>query len=389
MSQRPSDPQPRTFEYKPAVRTAVPLLIGLNGPSSSGKTFSALRLATGIQRVVGGDIAGIDTEANRMRHYADLFKFHHVPFGPPFSPLDYLKILEFVVSKGARTIVIDSATHMHDGPGGILEMHADEMEAQRERKRNRRTGDEDEDEGGGSNSFSAWAKPKAMLRKFINEMTTGFSRPDLTLNLILCNRAKEKLKLDRRTKKVVELGLQPIISPELRYEMTTNILLRNGADGTPTWQTQLQSEQDVIKLPKAFRQLFAINAQLDEEMGQKMAEWSTGGAAPSAALDPEGLKLSQKWIGYWNKQGITTERVLATFGKPSVELLDRVDRARMDDFVKQVKDKQTTCEQLFASDAPPPDEEPADDKGDEPTAEELAAMEAQRNGNGASAGKGA
>src|SRR4051794_11748013 len=114
MTNQPS--RSRQFTYQPAVRKAVPLLIGINSPSGGGKTFSALRLATGIQRVVGGDIAGIDTEANRMLHYADKFKFHHVPFGPPFSPMDYLEILEFVVSKDARTIVIDSASHLHDGP---------------------------------------------------------------------------------------------------------------------------------------------------------------------------------------------------------------------------------------------------------------------------------
>src|SRR5262245_51755715 len=126
MTNRPSEP--RRFEYTSAVRKAVPLLIGINSPSGGGKTFSALRLATGIQRVVGGDIAGIDTEANRMLHYTDKFKFNHVPFGPPFSPMDYLAVLEFVVSKGARTIVIDSGSHLHDGPGGILEMHEAEMQ---------------------------------------------------------------------------------------------------------------------------------------------------------------------------------------------------------------------------------------------------------------------
>src|SRR6266849_4599710 len=76
----------RKFEDRPAVREATPLLIGLVGPSNSGKTFSALRLATGIQRVSGGDIWGIDTESRRMLHYADKFKFRHVPFGAPFGP---------------------------------------------------------------------------------------------------------------------------------------------------------------------------------------------------------------------------------------------------------------------------------------------------------------
>ena len=38
---------PRTFTDSNAIRGATPLLIALVGPSSSGKTFSALELATG------------------------------------------------------------------------------------------------------------------------------------------------------------------------------------------------------------------------------------------------------------------------------------------------------------------------------------------------------
>ena len=65
----------RTFTDKEAKRMHVPLLIGLVGSSGSGKTFSALRIATGIQKVTGGDIYYIDTESRRALHYADAFKF--------------------------------------------------------------------------------------------------------------------------------------------------------------------------------------------------------------------------------------------------------------------------------------------------------------------------
>ena len=61
-----NDRAPRSFEDKPATRERVPLMIGLMGPSGGGKTYSALRLATGIQRVAGGDIFMIDTERRRV-----------------------------------------------------------------------------------------------------------------------------------------------------------------------------------------------------------------------------------------------------------------------------------------------------------------------------------
>lgn len=92
----------RNFEDRPAVRERVPLLLGLVGPSGTGKTFSALRLATGIQRVTAGEIFYVDTEARRALHYADKFKFRHVDFKPPFGPLDYLTVIDHCVKASIR-----------------------------------------------------------------------------------------------------------------------------------------------------------------------------------------------------------------------------------------------------------------------------------------------
>ncbi len=55
----------RTFTLKPAVRTQVPLLLGIVGASSSGKTYSALRLATGMAKVFG-DQRALIAEAARQ-----------------------------------------------------------------------------------------------------------------------------------------------------------------------------------------------------------------------------------------------------------------------------------------------------------------------------------
>jgi len=368
--------QPRKFDYNPATRTAVPLLIGINSPSGGGKTYSALRLATGIQRVVGGDIAGVDTEANRMKHYAPnpgqkadpargTFDFRHIPFGPPFSPLDYLDVLEHVVAKGARTIVLDSGSHMHDGPGGILEMHEAELQ---------RMG------GDLKNNFAAWAKPKAQLRQFINAVTTGLGRPDLALNLIVCFRAKDKLKIERGAKEAEKLGLQPIADPELRFEMTTNILLYNGAEGVPTWTSNLRGEMDVIKLPRQFKDMFGARAQLDEEMGEKMARWAVGGDAPTIAVNEKIAQITKAWLDWTTKRGVPVEQVLAKLGKASVDHIDTRDHETLSQLVNRVKAKELSVAAAFAVSTPPTDDDepPADDRGDEPTPEEIAAAEAAK-----------
>lgn len=255
----------RKFEDRPAVRSSVPLLVGLVGPSGSGKTMSALRLATGMQRIVGGDIGGIDTEASRMLHYADLFKFRHLDFGAPFDPLSYLEAVEHFARKGVKTIVIDSASHMHEGPGGTLEAHA----AEAVRLAAAWTCSVD------SAKMGAWQKPKADLRRFLNSVL------QLKVNTIWCFRAKEKVKVEA-SGKPKPMGFMPVVGDEVLYEMTLNCLLYPNSGGVPSWQPEEMGEKAVIKLPVQFKGLFAQRRPLDEATGEELAKWAAGGAAPPA-----------------------------------------------------------------------------------------------------------
>jgi energy-coupling factor transporter ATP-binding protein EcfA2 len=257
----------RTFEDKPATREKVPLLVGLMGPSGGGKTFSALRLATGITRVSGGDIFIVDTEARRALHYADRFNFRHVPFTPPFGPLDYLAAIEHCAKKGAGVIIVDSMSHEHEGPGGVLEMHQAEVERLSR-------GDARKAEGV---KMLAWSKPKAERRRLINTIL------QFPCNFIFCFRAKEKVKLATKAERaagedsVKPLGFMPIAGEEFVFEMTVNCLLLPGAGGVPTWQSDEMGERMMIKLPTQFRPLLTQSgAPLSEEMGEEMARWAAG-----------------------------------------------------------------------------------------------------------------
>ena len=91
-----------TFQFKPAVRENVNLLIGLAGGTGSGKTYTAMRLASGI----AGDkpFALIDTEAGRGKHYADQFKFDHGDLLPPFRPAAYAEAIKAADDAGYPVI---------------------------------------------------------------------------------------------------------------------------------------------------------------------------------------------------------------------------------------------------------------------------------------------
>src|SRR5262249_49272518 len=151
------NPSERVFEAVDAVRDTVPLLTAFTSPSSAGKTKSALRCATGMQEVTGGDIYFLDTESKRAKHYADEFKFKHVEFGAPFGSLDYLAAIRYCAARTKGPIVVDSMSHEHAGVGGYLEYHAAELE--RLDKDNRK---------GDRNNFTAYIKPSAARRKLLN-----------------------------------------------------------------------------------------------------------------------------------------------------------------------------------------------------------------------------
>lgn len=263
----------RTFEAHDAVREQVPLLVGLMGPSGGGKTFSALRLATGIQKIIGGDIYGVDTEARRMLHYADRFKFKHVPFGAPFGSLDYLEVLKFCVDRGAKTIVVDSMSHEHEGPGGMIEFQERELDrlagtdwAKRERVK-----------------MLAWQRPKAARRTLINGIL------QLPVNFIFCFRAKNTAKPGKNAEgktEVVAQGFVPIAGEEFVFEQTVCCLLLPGANGVPTWNSDLPGERMMTKLPLQFRGIFQKQQPLSEEIGEQLAEWARGGKTPRQAPPP-------------------------------------------------------------------------------------------------------
>lgn len=276
----------RTFADSKAERTFTPLLIGLTSPSGGGKTRSALRLATGVQRVMKGDIFHIDTEAKRALHYADDFNFRHVPFGPPFSPQDYLEAIQHCAKKGAGVIIIDSMSHEHEGPGGVLESHAAEL---------LRMG------GGEKNNFRAWQKPKAARRSLINGLL------QLQTCFIFCFRAKDKMKPVKKKAGdggdggMIELGWMPIAGEEFIYELTLSLLFPPQSMGIPNLDLDglTESQRMMFKIPGQFASLFKQPRQLDESIGESLAKWATGGrilssevhahnAAAAEALDSAG-----------------------------------------------------------------------------------------------------
>lgn len=284
----------REFTATAAHRTRVPLLIGIAGHSNSGKTVSAHRLARGIARVIPGRVHGIDSESDRMLHVAHdssckvdalgmcgnplHFDFDHVRLTPPFHCSDYLEALRYCAARGASVTIVDSASHMHEGQGGMLDQHEHEIDRILRNKPDASWEDRDKA------SFRAWRQPKADLQRFVQCLL------QMNVVVIMCFRAKDKLKpgkVDGKTA-LVDLGTCAIADDSLIYEMTCQPLLEAGARGVPTWNPTLKGERLQVKLPGQFAEFLKQPGKpLDEDMGEAMGRWAMGDAAGPARTDPD------------------------------------------------------------------------------------------------------
>lgn len=302
----------RIFQANNAVRKEVPLILSIFSPSGGGKTWSALEIATGIQEVYGGEIVGIDTESLRMLHYAydettkKGFKFKHIPFVPPFSPADYMAAGEYALSQKPACIIWDSASHEHDGPGGLLEMHETELDRMAGQDYARRD----------KMNLAAWIKPKGERRKFINWMV------QTNVPMIFLFRARELTKLlggNGEKSRMVDMGFTPIGATEFVFESVASFFLPPRANGVPDWKSQLPNERMMMKQPEQFKELLKDGVRLSRDVGKQMALWAKGAPPPAPprpmpelvaagdAIAPTGEDAYKK---FWTKTLTEAERQL-------------------------------------------------------------------------------
>lgn len=249
----------RTFNDNRDPRGPQPLLLGIVGPSSSGKTYTALRLAFGMQRVIGGDVFFINTEGRRGNQYRDFFPYRHVQFDAPFGPLDYLKAIEHCETRGGKIVVIDQMTHEHQGEGGVMDQSEKFLDA--------RCG-EDWDKRNKMLMLSL-VRPKQQRKKLNAYIVQS------NLNMILCYRAADKIK-PVPGKEPSKLGWQPETTSTLHYDMTQRFLLTPGCEGRPRFFPDNDAEKFLVKNPVQFKDWFKDGLQLSEDVGERMARWAQG-----------------------------------------------------------------------------------------------------------------
>lgn len=353
-------PEARKFEaYDPALGPLkeMPLLIGITGPSFSGKSYSSETLAAGIKKVYGGEVYHVDTENDRAlelhKRYGGPFEFQHVPFRQPKSPGEYEGVIRFCLSKpDCGVIIVDTMTHEHLA---LLNMMEEYME---------RKGAGDDWEKRDRLLFASMVQPKAQ-RKRVNELIAfGCVRPDgRKVPIILLYRAQDKTKPGKSKKdggdgKPIHKGWQAETTSDLPFYMTARFLLPPGSDGHPNLSPDTEWEKLEIKNPQQFRGWFKPGFQLSEEIGERLARWAKGGAAAAPdekATILEFIRLKLATIPGTKDRGSAIQRhFLCPSWTPVTKLsLDRLQAG--------YAGLAAELEGLAAMKAEPPEREPGED----------------------------
>ena len=253
--ERPKPIPLKQMEFRQAERRISALLIGLCGQPKSGKTRSALRLATGLAR--GGPVALMDTECGRALAYAPppsvgaepgkTFDFYHFAFDPPFSPQRFRAATLAACGLKPRVIIVDSVTHEWGGKGGILDMV---------------------DAAGGS--FRSWKEPRSAHGDFMSVVTT------VPCHFIFCIRLKEKREQIKQGGKyeIVNLGWRTDCDGSVPYDMTVNLSLKKGGVIRDPERPGIEFEnEDIWTIPDFLDDIIKPGKQVDEALGEALADW--------------------------------------------------------------------------------------------------------------------
>ena len=228
--------------FQKATKKKRKLRMAIFGASGSGKTYSALRLATGF----GGSIAFIDTERS-AELYADKFDFDIAPLDEP--TIDNL-IAYINEAKNYKVLIIDSFSH------SWRELLEDINKIAKTKY--------------SGNSWSAWSDGTPKQNHLIQTILT------FPGHLIVCMRSKTEwvIQKDEKTgkNKPERVGLAPEQGKGIEYEfdmlleMSTDHIANVIKDRTGKYQDKL------IELP-------------DEKLGRDLIDWlNTGEEAPKTLI---------------------------------------------------------------------------------------------------------
>lgn len=252
------------FSFKPASSfiERSGLFISLTGGTSSGKTFSSLRLARGIAGLAG-KIAVLDTEAGRTLHLKQEFDFDVDIMDPPFRPERFAEAAKSAEDAKYDCLVIDSFSMEWVGLGGVLDWQANELM--------RMAGDDFKKQE--RMKMVSWIKPKVSHKSMV------YSLLQRRIPIIFSIRGEESVKPGENGEKPTKI-FKPVCNSAFPYEVTVSFRLETERKGYIDL-----SDPKSFKLEGAHHAIFKPGDRIGEEHGRALAEWARGGMAGVAKVE--------------------------------------------------------------------------------------------------------
>jgi hypothetical protein len=245
------------FNTTKAKRELVWVKIGLIGSSGSGKSFSALRLASGMRdelskmgvptRILLGN-----TEGSRGRIYANEFDYDIVDIPVDSDPEDYVEFVKYAIAQGYKVLIIDSVTHEWKK---ALEIHQ---------------------QNGGD--FKAFAKVTPRHNKFVSAIA------DTPIHIITTVRGEDKYEVEKNDagKTVIrKLGLGGDQQKGYEFELLLTFII--------------DQKTNLAEYQKDNTHLFENRPSvvLTEDHGRELIQWANSGEGYTAPIRTmEGLASS-------------------------------------------------------------------------------------------------
>lgn len=180
--------------FSMGTRERIKLRMAIDGPSGSGKSFTALRLAFAL----GLRVLVIDSEAGSASKYWGFcpdrtpWNFYAAPI-KDYSPSEYATLIEDGGRAGFDVIIVDSLSHAWEGKDGALDLVS---------------------KNGGANKFTAWKDVTPMHRRMVEAILQSPS------HVIVTMRSKTEYVLETENGKSIprKIGVAPIQRPGMEYE---------------------------------------------------------------------------------------------------------------------------------------------------------------------------
>ncbi len=264
--------------FKKAKREQIWLKVLFAGASGSGKTYTALRVATGIAKKTGGKVAAIDTENGRIRYYANEFDFDDLQLEMPYSPEKYIEAIDMAIDGGYDVLIIDSITHEWDY---CLEQHSKMP----------------------GNSYTNWAKITPRHDAFMEKILQS------PLHILCTVRGKDEYVLEekngKQVPKKVGLGYKQRDNTEYNYTVTFNI----------------DQKTHVAEAMKDNTHIFEDRYDvLTEKDGGKLFDWANSGDAPapkpivktSTVIEEDIKEVKKQVVGLAREKSAISDNIKTT-----------------------------------------------------------------------------